>query len=211
MNKLLVLGILTTMLASFTHASGLGWGVQSLDWKKYAADKTQIDASVKKCIALGDEEPRWCGEREIVARFIGVRGEKANSIERYDVKNAILLNNAAPLNFEYFAVPLFSEAYEIQSKKNITTLFGLFKNGRSEWKDQRTGCEAYPEMSWDCTNAYVLMRPNEVQKFKQEVDSLIDKKVPAKYEYFQQDLRVMKTVLDSAAAENRALLFYAGD
>lgn len=206
MNKILLLCILTTTLANFAHASGLGWGVQSFDWKKYEADKTQIDASIKKCIALGDEEPRWCGEREIVTRFIGVRGQKASSIAKYDVKNVVL-----PLNFEHFVVPLFNEAYEFQLKKNVVTLFGLFKNGRSEWKDQWTGCEAYPEMSWDCTNAYVLMRPNEVQTFKKEVDSLIGKKTFAKYEYFQQDLGVMKEVVDSATKENRALLFYAQD
>lgn len=206
MNKLLLLFILTTTLVSIAHASGLGWGVQSLDWTKYEADKTQIDASVKKCIALGDEETRWCGDREIVTRFIGVRGQPATAIAKYDVRNVTL-----PLNFEHFAVLLFREAYKLQSKKNTATLFALFKNGRSEWRDQWTGCEAYPEMSWGCTNAYVLMRPNEVQQFKKEIDSLIGKKNSAKYEYFQQDLSVMKEVVDSAAKENRALLFYAQD
>jgi hypothetical protein len=206
MKQLLLLCIFTTTFAGFAHASGLGWGVQSFDWNKYAADKTKIDASVQKCIAQGDEEPRWCGEQEIVARFIGVRNQTATSIEKYDVRNVTL-----PLNFEYFSVPLLREAYQLQSKKNLVTLFGLFKNGRSEWKDQWTGCEAYPEMSWDCTNAYVLMRPNEVQKFKQEVDSLIGKKASTKYEYFQHDLSVMKGVIDTAAKENRALLFYAQD
>jgi hypothetical protein len=206
MNRLFLLCVLTTTLANFAHASGLGWGVQSFEWKKYEADKTQIDASVKKCITQSDEEPRWCGEREIVARFIGVRGQQATSIAKYDVKNVVL-----PLNFEYFSVPFLSEAYELQSKNNLVTLFGLFKNGRSEWKDQWTGCEAHPEMSWNCTNAYVLMRPNEVQKFKQEVDSLIGKKTFVKYEYFRQDLSVLKAVLDITAKENRALLFYAQD
>lgn len=206
MSKLLFLFIATTMFAGFTHASGLGWGAQSFDWAKYEADKSQIDASVKKCITAGGEEPRWCGEREIVTRFIGVRGQKATSITQYDVKDAVL-----PLNFEYFSVPIFSEAYELQSTKNFATLFGLFKNGRSEWKDQWTGCAAYPDRSWDCTNAYVVMRPHEVQAFKKEVDSLIGKKLSVNYEYFQQDLGVLKAVVDVAAKENRALLFYAQD
>lgn len=135
MNKLLVLSMFTALLANFAHASGLGWSVKSFDWKKYETDKTFIDASVKKCITDGDEEIRWCGEREIVTRFIGVRGQKATSFAKYDIKDIAL-----PLNFEYFSVQLFREAYELQTKKNTTTLFALFKNGRSEWKDQWTGC-----------------------------------------------------------------------
>lgn len=74
-----------------------------------------------------------------------------------------------------------------------------------------SGRGAIPDMSWDCTNAYVLMRPNEVQSLKQEVDSLIGKKTLAKYEYFQQDLSVLKAALDSVAKQNRAMLFYAQD
>jgi hypothetical protein len=204
MNKFLLF-ILVTGLSSFAHASGLGWTVQSFDWRKFAADKSEMDAAVKQCIALGSEEMRWCGEREIVKRFIGTREQKATSVRKYDAKDVV------PLNFEHFAVPVFREAYKFQSRKNLTTLFGLFKNGRSEWKDQWTGCEAYPEMSWGCTNAYVLMRPEEVQIFKREVDGLIGKKISANYEYFQQDLGVMKIILDAAVKDNRALLFYAQD
>lgn len=203
--KKLLLFIAAAILANFACASGLGWYAQSLDWAKYEADRGQVDASVRECITRDVEEPRWCGEREIVKRFIGVRGQKATSLARYDVKDVVL-----PLNFEYFDVTLFREAYELQPTKNIT-LFGLFKNGRSEWKEQWTGCEAYPEMSWNCTNAYVLMRPKEVQAFKVEIDSLIGKKPSAKYEYFQQDLSILKKVVDVAVKENRALLFYAQD
>ncbi len=206
MNKLLFLFMTTTMLASFTYASGLGWSAQSFDWAKYAADKLQIDASVKKCSATGNDEPRWCGEREIATRFIGARNQKATAIAKYDVKDVVL-----PLNFEYFSVPLFSDAYDIQVTKSSITLFGLFKNGRSEWKDQWTGCEPYTDRSWDCTNAYVVMRPSEVQALKKEIDGLVGKKASANYEYFQQDLVVLKGVIDIAAKEKRALLFYAQD
>jgi hypothetical protein len=205
MKKLLALFMFTALFSSPAHPSGLGWYLQSFDWKKYDADKVSIDSSVSKCIALGGEDWHWCGEREIVTRFIGTREQKATYLTKYDVKDVI------PKNFEFFAVPLFSDAYEIQAKKNTSTYFGLFKNGRTEWKGQWTGCDAYPEMSWDCTNSYVLMKPNEVQSFKKEIDSLAAKKSVYKYEYFQQDLAVLKTIVDSAAENNRALLFYVTD
>ena len=205
MNILPMLFLSTTMFASFSYASGLGWSARSFDWAKYEADKNQLDASVKKC-SLTSEEPRWCGEQEMVKRFIGTRGQKASSVANYDIKDAVL-----PLNFEYFSVPFVSEAYEVQSTKVPLSLFGLFKNGRSEWKGQWTGCDAYPDRSWDCTNAYVVMRPSEVKAIKKEIDDISSKNPVVKYEYFQLDLSVLKEVVDIASKENRALFFYAQD
>lgn len=203
--KKLILLLTLIVTANLVHASGLGWSAQSFDWKKYEADGAQLNSDVKKCVAQGGDEIHWCGERQIVRLFIGGRNQKPTAIETYHVKNEV------PLNAEYIPVPLLRSAYEIQVNKKPTTLFRLFKNGRTEWQGQWSGCDNNPEISWECTNAYVVMRPNEVLYFKQEIDSLVGKKIVSDYEYFQQDLAMLKVIVDSVAKDNRALLFYAGD
>lgn len=173
--------------------------------EKYEADSAALTAAMKKCVSAGGDEIHWCGEKQIVRLFIGGRNQEPTATDAYDVKNEV------PVNAEYIAIPFLRSAYEIQVKKSTETLFGLFKNGRSEWQGQWSGCSANPDAFWECTNAYIVMRPNEVLAFKQEIDNLVGKKNSSNYDYFQQDLAMLKVIVDAVAKENRALLFYAGD
>lgn len=205
MKKLLLFCTLMAMVSGSAQASGLGWYVYSFDWKKYAADKAQIESSINKCMKAGEEDPKWCGESQITRRFIGTLDEKATADVNYGVKDA------RPGDLEMFAIGFFREAYYIQIKRMPFTHFELFKSGRSEWKDQWVGCDGDVGLAWNCINSYVLMRPEEVSAFKKEVDELMNKKPSSTYEYLYEYLGALKLVLDSASKDNKALLFHAMD
>lgn len=205
MKPIVFLLILLTLFSCRVEATGLGWYVYSFDWSFYEQDKQDIELSIKKCVTADEEASKWCGEEELMKRFVGTLDEKPTADLKYGVKDA------RPGDLELFAIGFFIEAYYYQIETNTFTNFEYFKSGRSEWKDQWVGCDDDIGITWNCINSYVLLKPSEVHAFKQEVDQLRTKKPRIDYQYFYEYLSALSMVLDTAAKNDRALFFHAMD
>jgi len=212
------LAFLLLCLAGQCGADGFGWWYESFSWPGFeryfgdgsAADRQLVDKRVRelfktKQVALLGVDPtpanleRWLALTTKGVSYEGLAREDAEQLDRLfraalaaDAQSPFL--DLKPETGEYLTPGTLKLALRLSNSPE-SSFFRLFKFGRSFGATApRDSCYADQGTDWYCYDTYVILTPDEVVKFRDEVALLL------KHEDVQKDPGAMAELKDLEAA-----------